>query len=123
MAIISSVTQTGRDEVMTVAESGEATQASGDSIEIAVDTANTHIQVGVQMFDGDGEPVVGSAGTFAVKYKTKNTEQWEAPAAATITAATPTTLSWDSNITAVQVVPTSLAGTTSWKVVVTANRN
>ncbi len=75
------------------------------------------------MFDGLGDLVVASAGTFLVKIKTLNTLQFETIEAGGIIDATePNTVDWASNTEAIQVVPTDLAGVTTWRVFVTQNR-
>lgn len=94
-----------------------------DTVEIEVDPSLTHVFVGVQMFDGGGALVLGSAGTFAVSVLTDNTGQWETPAASTIDATAPETVGVAGNIQKVRVVPTGVTGVVTFQVKVTCNRN
>ena len=94
-----------------------------DSVEIAnMADELTHCFLGVQMFDANGDLVVGSAGTFAIKVKTDDTKQWEDPPETSIDATAPDTIGWDGNTTDVQVIPTGLAGVTTWRVHTTFNQ-
>jgi len=87
--------------------------------------AMAHNFLGVQMFDTNGDLMVDAdAGSFAVTFKTYNTQQWEAPPDASIDSEAPTTLAWNGNVVAVKVVPTTLHATVvTWKVVLTKSRS
>lgn len=98
----------------------------GDTVALAIDPAPSHCFLGVQMFDSAGDPIAAAgAGSFAVAVKTLNSEQFEAPPDPTIDATDPKTINFAGNITSVRVTPSSVAGNdvTTWRVVVTCNRN
>lgn len=113
----------GDDEFFDRVRSDPANPA--DSVEVTenLNSAAAHSFLGVQMFDGGGSLVVASAGSFLVKVKTTNTQQFELlGAGGVIDATAPTTVDWSANTVAVQVVPTGLAGVTTWRVFITQNR-
>ena len=88
----------------------------------------THIFLGVRFFDAaDGNIVTPGAGTMTISIQTINTlaleAVWESPTTATITAATPTTIDWAANTTAVKVAQASVTTATHWRVAITANRS
>ena len=96
--------------------------ATTDTIEILdMSGALTHCFIGVQMFDGGGDLVLGTV-NFDVTVKTLNTLQFEVPTLQVISAATPMTVSVAGNICAVRVVPDTVAGVVSFRVLVTCNR-
>jgi hypothetical protein len=119
-------TPTGRPQFVRTITSDAA--VLGDTITLDLSnegdfSALTHVFLGVQMFDVSGDPIVDSAGTFAITIQTLNTKQYEAPPTASIDATAPTTISWAANTFKIKVVPSSLSTTVTWKVVATANRN
>lgn len=111
------------------------TVASGDDIILTegvtagfVISGYTHIFLGVRFYNAaDGAIVTPGAGTMTISIQTINTlaleAVWEAPATATITAATPTTIDWAANTHAVKVAQTSVTTATHWRVAITANRS
>jgi hypothetical protein len=123
MTTISAFTKTGNDNYHKKIVSDPATLATPDDIELeGLPDAFTHVNIGIQMFDGGGALTLGSAGTFAIKTKSINTMQWEVHTGSPLNATAPVTLSLEGNISAVQIVETSLAGCITWKAVLTFNK-
>lgn len=125
MTTITGKTDAGQAQLYKVAVS-EPADPSADTVEMVIDPSLTHCFLGIQMFDSAGAPIAAAtAGTFAIDVKTINTQQFEAPSSPSIDATAPDTISFAGNIVAVRVVPTAVAGNdiTTWRVVVTCNRN
>lgn len=91
----------------------------GDTVEMLdLPQGLSHSFIGIQMFDAGGALVVATAGTVLIDVKTHNTLQYEAiDDGPTITAATPTTSSVGTPLSALRVTPTGLTGITTWRVV------
>ncbi len=84
-----------------------------------------HNFLGIQFFsDANGTPATAGAGTGTVTVETINNEGvFEAPPSNVITAATPTTVSWDGNTKAIKIVPAGITTATHWRAVYTSNRS
>jgi len=122
MATISTFTESGNEKFYKKVESGAATVATDDTVELSgLPDAFRNVNVGIQMFDVSEDLTLGSAGTFTVKYKTVNTQQWEEHAT-TIDPTAPVTLDITKNVTAIQISEASLAGCVTWKAVLTFNK-
>lgn len=84
-----------------------------------------HNFLGVQFFADAGgtTPATPGAGTAVITVETINNEStFETIPDSTITAATPTTVSWDANSKSVRIVPAGITIATHWKAVWTGNR-
>ncbi len=92
-----------------------------DTVDIKTPEATPRCGLGVQLFDGAGDQIVdGSAtGTFTVSVATYNNGAPESPAVSEINAASPVTVDWYAHTIGVTVVPDSLVGVTTWRVVFT----
>lgn len=109
---------TGPDGAAIVVTSGDAPIA--DTIELEGLSLNEpHTFLGCQFLDGNGDLLEsGTSGTVAVKVKTKLTRRWEDPTTTSIDASAPETISWSGPTEGVQCTPSSLAGATSWRIVI-----
>jgi len=122
MATITAFSKSGNDKFYKKIISAAATLASSDDIEIeGLPDENTHVNIGVQMFDISEDLTLGSAGTIVIETMSSNTMQWEV-LGSPIDSTAPVTLSIEGNIVGVRAVETLLAGCVTWKLVVTCNR-
>lgn len=122
MATISAFTESGNEKFYKKVVSDAATLATSDIVELSgLPDAFRKVSIGVQMFDVSLALTLGSAGTFVVKYKTVNTEQWETHTSS-IDATAPATLELEKNVTAIQISDSSVAGCVTWKAVLTFNK-
>jgi len=96
-----------------------------DTIEISdLFNAFPHCFLSAQFFDGSGNQLLtGTSGTLAVSVATQNNGVYESPTVASIDASAAETIDWAANTAAVRVVPTSLAGCATWRIVLTCNRS
>ena len=116
--ITSKTTSKSRQRMMTV-QSGAALPA--DVVELSgLPTSLPHCFASIRFFDGAGDPVVPSAGTLTVLMQTL-ADNFEAPPANVIDATAATTVTWSANTEAVRVTPASLAGVTTWQLILTFN--
>lgn len=121
---MTTVSEGGHPRFLRQAESAEVTLTTTVEITLSGDfSALTHVFLGVQMFNVSGDPIIDSAGSFAITIQTENTLWYESPPTSSINATAPTTISWAGNTAKIKVAPTGLVDTVTWKVVATANRN
>ena len=99
--------------------------AVGVTINLPISDEFPHNFVGVQFFaDAAGLiPATPGAGTVTIMVETLNTLLFEAPPDSVITAATPTTVSWDANTRQVKAIPAGITVATHYKLVWTGNRS
>lgn len=82
-----------------------------------------HCYLSAQFYDSSGDRVVPSAGTLVMTIETRSGEPFfESTPNNIITASAPTTLNWAANTQSLRIVPDSLAGATSYRIVATFNR-
>ena len=96
-----------------------------DTVEMDVVFGNTHVFIGIQMFDSSGDPVIPTDGTFEVSAKTLNSDRFEPIPSSIVRANNPETVSVAGNISQIRVVPVGVIGNdiTTWVVIVTCNRS
>ena len=85
-----------------------------------------HCFLGVEFFDGSGDPVTMTAGTVTVQIGiVVNGQALEDPPDNVIDATAPTSVSWDGNTDRVVATPAALAGTgfATWRLRLICNRD
>lgn len=123
MAVISTIEHlTGDGHEYISARSAPALPADSVELDIHRFAAFPHVFVGVVLYDGSGNVVVGGSGSFVIEFQTINTMQWEEPEGNPILATQPVTLDAAGNFARVRAVPSSLTGVVSWKLIVTGHR-
>ena len=122
MATITAKSTNGIREERYVLVTSDPADPTADTVEMVLPPGNPHYFLSVQMFDGAGDPVVASAGTFTVSVQTVNALAFEAIPTPTIDATAPSTVNWAGNTIVVRIVPTGVIGVVTFRAVFSGKR-